>query len=113
MKRKILLITGAILILGAALAAIALAQNMSDKTKDAENHECTPEMIASIGKNGSETINMTQYCNSGMMDSTTCTNMTDTAMAGCSSMMDNLSENKTAAHMADPNHCGSGAGSMM
>ncbi len=45
MKQKTILIIGilaTIMVLGAALA---LAQNSSEKKKDTENHECTPEMM--------------------------------------------------------------------
>lgn len=106
MKRKTLFIIGAILLFGAVLAAVAVAQN-TDSQKAIDNHECTPEMMENmVSNNASE---MTKNCVPEMMESGNCEN-TDTAMAGCSSMMadadsvtdaDSVNEN----HMPDPNHC--------
>jgi len=65
MKKKTVLITGILGMLLVFGAAVALAQNTNEKTKDAENHECTPEMMKDRpGK-----------CPEQMMQSGTCENM--------------------------------------
>jgi hypothetical protein len=104
MKKKTMLIIGIlgiILILG---AAVALAQNASsEKTKDAENHKCTQEMMEDMSKN----------CPEQMMQSSECENMMDDKegqgmMGGSTTLND--------AEPIDGEHCGdmdSDIGSMM
>ena len=105
MKKKTMLIIGIlgiILILG---AAVALAQNASsEKTKDAENHECTPEMMEDMSKN----------CPEQMMQSSECENMMDSE-EDHSGMMEG-SKKSGNAEADDGEHCGnmgSDMGSMM
>ncbi len=90
MRTKILLIIGTVILLGAVLAAAAVAENTDNNKSDPEDHECTPDM----------------------MDSGDCEKMLGAGMEGCSSMMEDASE----GHMSDPDHCGNmgdDAGSMM
>ena len=48
MKKKTVLVIGILGVLLVLGTAVALAQNTSsEKTKDAKNHECTPEMMDS------------------------------------------------------------------
>ncbi|MDD5615676.1 MAG: hypothetical protein PHH85_05690 [Candidatus Methanoperedens sp.] len=95
MKKKTMLIIGIlgiILILG---AAVALAQNASsEKTKDAENHECTPEMMEDMSKN----------CPEQMMQSSECENMMDGEI-GHSGMMEG-STTSGNAEAGEGEHCG-------
>ena len=51
MKKKTVLVIGIVGILLVFGAVVALAQNASEKTKDAEDHECTPEMMKDMSKN--------------------------------------------------------------
>jgi len=105
MKKKTLLIIGIlgiILILG---VAVALAQNASsEKTKEAENHECTPEMMEDMSKN----------CPEQMMQSAECQNMM-VGEKGHNGMMEG-STTSGNAEAEDGAHCGdkgSDMGSMM
>ncbi len=104
MRTKILLIIGTVILLGAVLAAAAVAENTDNNKSDPEDHECTPDMM--------ETGSMSQSCPTDMMDSGDCEKMLGAGMEGCSSMMEDASE----GHMSDPDHCGNmgdDAGSMM
>src|SRR4030067_1783591 len=105
MKKKTMLIIGIlgiILILG---AAVALAKNASsEKTKDAENHECTPEMMEDMSKN----------CPEQMMQSSECENMMNGEERQSGMMEDSTTSGN--AETGDGAHCGdtgSGMGSMM
>lgn len=84
-------------------AVVALAQNTSEKTKDAENHECTPEMMK----------DMSGKCPEHMMQSGACENMMKGSKGG-SEMMGgkNLT---SASESKETGRCGSnsGMGSMM
>ncbi len=93
MRIKILLLIGAVVLLGAVLAAAAVAKNTDNNKSDPEDHECAPEMM--------EAGNMSQSCPAGMMDSGDCEKM-GAGMEGCSSMMEDAPE----GHMSDPDHCG-------
>lgn len=97
MKRKTLFIIGIALVLGAVLAAVAMAQNTANKPTG--NHECTPEMMENMAPKNASGY-MTKNCAPEIMASEDCENMTDTAMAGCSSMAVNLTVNQT-----ESNHC--------
>ncbi len=105
MKKKTVLVMGILGVLLVFGAAVALAQNASDeKTKDAGNHECTPEMME----------NMPENCPGQMMQSGACEDMMN-GTNGCNKMMDN---SKTAedTETKENGHCanmGSGMGSMM
>lgn len=102
MRTKTILIIAAVILLGTVLAAAAVTKNLNDNKSTPEDHECTPEMM--------EAGNMSENCPADMMDSGDCENMSGSSMEGCSSMMEDASEN----HMAD--HCGnmaSDADSMM
>ncbi|MDD5472647.1 MAG: hypothetical protein PHU34_00705 [Candidatus Methanoperedens sp.] len=101
MERKTLFIIGAVLLFGAVLAAVALAQN-TDSQNAADNHECTPEMMKNMSSNNAS--EMAKNCTPEMIKSGNCKNMPDGAMAGCGSMMANTN-NVTGNHMADPSHC--------
>ncbi|MDO8727857.1 MAG: hypothetical protein Q7J35_17530 [Candidatus Methanoperedens sp.] len=105
MKKKTMLIIGIlgiILILG---AAVALAQNAgSEKTKDSENHECTPEMMQDMSKN----------CPEQMMQSSECENMMGDEIGHSGMMSGSTTSNNAEA--GDGEHCGdmgSDMGSMM
>ena len=111
MKKKNVLVIGILGVLLVFGAAVALAQNTSDgKTKNAENHECTPEMMKNTPEN----------CTGQMMQSGACENMMNAAnessmQAGCSEMMGN-NESAGNTETAEANHCGnmgSAMGSMM
>jgi hypothetical protein len=109
MKRKTLFIIGAVLLFGAVIAVVAVAQN-TDSQKAIDSHECTPEMMNNMTSNNAS--EMAKNCTPEMMDSGNC-DTAGAAMAGCSSMM---TDTVTGNHMADPDHCsnaGSGMGSMM
>lgn len=111
MKRKTLFIIGAVMVLGAVLAAVAVAQN-TDSQKAVIGHECAPEMMENMTSNNAS--KMAKNCAPEMMESGNC-DMTDAAMTECSPMMADA-DNVTVNHMADPNHCSnmdSGMGSMM
>ncbi|NJD78449.1 MAG: hypothetical protein FIB08_15375 [Candidatus Methanoperedens sp.] len=95
MKKKSVLVIGMLGILLVFGAAVALAQNASEKTKDAENHECTPEMME----------NMSENCPDQMMQSGACENMMDGAK-GCDEMMDNKVPAVSNANTEGENHCG-------
>ncbi|MFA4957516.1 MAG: hypothetical protein WC556_11160 [Candidatus Methanoperedens sp.] len=95
MKQKTVLIIGilaTIMVLGAALA---LAQNSSEKKKDTENHECTPEMMKDMSKN----------CPEQMMKSGECKNMMD-GEKGHSGMMGNEKPLWENTGTASENQCG-------
>lgn len=117
MERKTLFIIGAVLIFGAVLAAVAVAQN-TDNQKAIDSHECTPEMMENMKSNNAS--EMAKNCTPEMMDSGNC-DVTGAAMSGCSSMMADAgnvtdADSVTENHMADPNHCSnmnSSMGSMM
>lgn len=110
MKKKTVLVIGILGVLLVFSAAIALAQNTSEKTKDAENHECTPEMMKNTPEN----------CPGQMMQSGACENMMNATnessiQAGCSKMMGN-SKPAGDTETKENDHCanmGSGMGSMM
>ena len=111
MERKKLFIIGAVLLFGAVIAAVAVAQN-TDSQKAIDSHECTPEMMNNMTSNNAS--EMANNCTPEMMDSGNC-DVDSAAMAGCSSMMTDTG-NVAKNHMADPDHCGdadSGTGSMM
>ncbi|SNQ60130.1 hypothetical protein [Candidatus Methanoperedens nitratireducens] len=112
MEKKTMLVIG---ILGMLLAfgamSVAMAQNTGDeKIKDAENHECTLEMME----------NMIENCPERMMQSGACGNMMNATnessmQAGCSEMMGN-SMPGADTESKETNHCGnmgSDMGSMM
>ena len=104
MKKKTAFVIGILGVLLVFGAAVALAQNASDeKTNDAENHECTPEMMENTPEN----------CTGQMMQSGACENMMNGAN-GCSKITGN---SKPAGDKTKENgHCknmGSGMGSMM
>ncbi len=109
-KKKTVLVMGLLGVLLVFGAAVALAQNTSEKTKDAENHECTPEMMK----------NTPEKCTGQMMRSGACENMMNAAnessmQAGCSEMMGN-SKPAGDTKTKENGHCtnmGSGMGSMM
>ncbi len=110
MKKKTVLVMGILGVLLVFGAAVALAQNTSEKTKDSENHECTPEMMKNTPEN----------CTGQMMQSGACENMMNATnessmQAGCSEMMGN-SKPGADAESKETNHCGnmgSDMGSMM
>lgn len=111
MKRKTLFIIGAILLFGAVLAAVAVAQN-TDSQNAAANHEYTPEMMENMASNNAS--EMVKNCAPEMMESGNC-EMADAAMAGCGSMTADA-DSVTVNQMADPDHCSNmdpGMGSMM
>ncbi len=113
MKKKTVLVSvilGMLVVFG---VAVALAQNTSDeKTKNTENHECTPDMMKNTPEN----------CTGQMMQSGACENMMNaknesSMQTGCSEIMGN-SNNKSAGstEKAETDHCGdmdSDMGSMM
>ncbi len=104
MKKKTVLVMGILGVLLVFGAAVALAQNASDeKTKDAENHECTTEMMENTPEN----------CPGQMMQSGACENMIN-GTNRCGKMMGNSKpagdETKENGHCAN---MGSGMGSMM
>lgn len=82
-----------------------MAQDTGDeKTKDAENHECTPEMME----------NMSENCPAQMMQSGACENMTN-GEKGCSEMMGRDQKTEDVA-TEETEHCGdmgSDMGTMM
>ncbi len=103
MNKKTVLAIGILGILLVFGAAIAMAQNASEKTKDAENHECTPRMME----------NMPENCPDQMMQSGACDNMMD---GGCGEMIDKKEPAVSNTDKAGENHCGdmdSGMESMM
>lgn len=103
MKRKTLFVIGIVLVSGVVLAAVAVAQNTTEKPKS--DHECTPEMM----ENMVSKKDMANTCAPEMMTSGNC-EMTDTTMAGCSSMM------VDTTNQPESNHCSnmdSGMNSMM
>ncbi len=110
MKKKTVLVIGLLGILLLFGAAVALAQNTSEKTKNAENHECTQDMMNNTPEN----------CPGQMMQSGACENMMNAAnessmQAGCGKMMGN-SKPGVDTESKETNHCGSmgsGMGSMM
>ncbi len=67
MKKKTIMVIGILGILMVFGVAVALAQNSSEKTKDAKDHECTPEMMEDMSEN----------CPEEMMQSGECENMMD------------------------------------
>lgn len=93
MKRKMLFIIGAALVLGAVITVAAVAQDAEKGERERGAHECTPEMMENPDK-------MAKNCPTEMMVSGDCESMTDASMEGCSSMMERED------HMADPDHCG-------
>lgn len=93
MKRKTVLVIGILATIMVFGAAIALAQNSSVNKKDAENHECTPEMMNDMSKN----------CPGQMMQSGEGKNMMD-GEKGHSGMMGN--EKPAGENTASESHCG-------
>ena len=106
MKRKTVLVIGILGILLVFGAALAVAQNTSsEKTKDGENHECTPEMMKDMSKN----------CPEQMMKSGESEKMMN-GEKGHSGMMGNEKPSGGNTGTAGENHCGdmdSDVGSMM
>jgi hypothetical protein len=105
MKRKTVLVIGILATIIVFGAAIALAQNTSEKKKNIENHECTPEMMKDMAKN----------CPEQMMQSGECENMMD-GEKGHSGMMGNEKPAGDNTDTSGESHCGdmdSGMGSMM
>ncbi len=95
MKKKTVLVIG---ILGVLIAvgaiSIAMAQDTSnEKTKDTENHECTPEMMENMSKNCPEQMMQSETYKS-MMNATN-----ESSMMGNSRQAEN-----TEAEGTD--HCG-------
>ncbi len=105
MKKKTFLILGILGVLLVFGAAVALAQNAnSEKTKNAENHECTPEMMEDMSKN----------CPEQMMQSGECENMMGGGKDHGNMMGNSDSEGNDVSEETD--HCGnmdSDMGSMM
>ncbi len=104
MKKKNVLVAGILGLLLVLGAAVALAQNTGEKTKDAENHECTPQMME----------NMPENCPEQMTQSGACDNMLKDAK-GCDEMMGSTSPAGNAKR-EETDHCtgtGSGMDSMM
>lgn len=104
MKRKTLLIVGILATIIVFGAVAAFAQNSSEKKKDIENHECTPEMMKDMAKN----------CPGQMMQSNACENMMNNEK-GRSGMMGKkpAGENTEAAGESHCEDMGSDMGSMM
>lgn len=94
MKKKTVLVIGILGLLLVFGAAVALAQNASEKKEVAEDHECTPEMMEDMSKN----------CPEQMMQS--CENMMN-GDEGCGEMMSGRD-----AESAENDHC-TGMGSDM
>lgn len=67
MKRKTVLIIGILATIVIFGAVVGFAQNSSEKKKETENHECTPEMMEDMAK----------YCPEQMMKSGEGKNMMD------------------------------------
>ena len=104
MKKKKALIIGILGVLLLFGAAVAMAQNTSSETKDAENHEFTSEMMESMSENSPRE----------MMQSDECENMMD-GEEGHAGMMDSSSP-ASNADAEETDHCGgmdSDMGSMM
>ena len=97
MKKRSVLVVGLLGVLLVFGAAVALAQNASEKTKDNENHECTPEMME----------NMPENCPDQMMQSGDCENMMNGAK-GCGEMMGNSNNVpvESNTNTEKENHCG-------
>ncbi len=111
MEKKITVVIGIlVLLLTFGAISVAMAQNTGEKTKDAENHECTPEMMENTPEN----------CTGQMMQSGACENIINATnessmQAGCSEMMGN-SKPAGDTETKETNHCGnmgSDMGSMM
>ncbi len=96
MKKKTVLVIGILGILLIFGAAVALAQNTSsEKTKEAEKHKCTPEMMKDMSKN----------CPEQMMKSGEGEKMMD-GEKGHSGMMGNENPAGENTDTAGENHCG-------
>ncbi|MCZ7382482.1 MAG: hypothetical protein O8C64_13045 [Candidatus Methanoperedens sp.] len=95
MKKKMVLVIGILGILLVFGAAVALAQNTSEKTNDAGNHECTLEMME----------NMPEKCPSQMMQSGACENMMNGAK-GCGELMGNEKPAGGNTYTQGGSHCG-------
>lgn len=103
MKKKTVLVIGILATIIFFGAVVALAQNSSENKKDAENHECTPEMMTDMSKN----------CPGQMMKSGEGKNMMDNEK-GHSGMMGNEKPSGENTGTAGENHCGDmGSDSMM
>lgn len=105
MNRKTVLIIGILATIMVLGAVVAFAQNSSEKKKDTENHECTPEMMEDMAKN----------CPEQMMKSGECENMMDSEKDH-SGMMGNEKPTGENNGTEGENHCGdmdSDMGSMM
>ncbi len=99
MRQRTFFIIGAVLILGAVFAAVAVAQSTGTEKSRSATTECTPEMMESMKGN------MTESCTSKMMEGMK-GNMTE----GCTpEMMEHMGDKN---HTTVSNHCG-GADSMM
>jgi len=94
MKRKTVLIIGILAIIMVFGAVAAFAQNTSEKKKDTENHECTPEMMEDMAKN----------CPEQMMISGECEKMMDGN--GHSGMMGNEKPKDENTDSSGEDHCG-------
>ncbi|MCZ7399176.1 MAG: hypothetical protein O8C62_05755 [Candidatus Methanoperedens sp.] len=81
MKKKTILVIGILGILLVFGAAVAMAQNTSEKTKDSGNHECTPEMMENMSKNCPEQM-MQSETYEGMMNATNESSMMNTEATG-------------------------------
>ncbi|MCX9012564.1 MAG: hypothetical protein OIN66_15785 [Candidatus Methanoperedens sp.] len=109
MEKKITVVIGIlVLLLSFGAISVAMAQNTGDeKTKDAENHECTAEMME----------NMSENCPEQMIQSGACENAMNGAK-GCSEMMGNNGQTEnteTDTKSEGTDHCGDmdDMGSMM
>lgn len=110
MERKTMLIVGIVMVLGAVMAAVAVAQNTASENANPGDHQCTPEMMENMTIGNAS--GMAKNCAPEMMSSGDCENMADTATAGCGQMTADVTGN----HMAGSNHCSSmdsGTASMM
>lgn len=95
MKKKTMLVIGILgILLAVGAMSVAMVQNSSDeKTKDAQSHECTPEMME----------NMSENCPEQMMQSETHESMMNATHE--SSMMNNGSIEESTEE-AGYDHCG-------
>ncbi|MFZ3383371.1 MAG: hypothetical protein WA144_05550 [Candidatus Methanoperedens sp.] len=101
MNRKTVLIIGILTTIVIFGAVVGFAQNSSEKKKETENHECTPEMMEDMAKN----------CPEQMMKSGDGKNMMDGEKGHRGMMNGSTASNNTEGG----EHCGdsSDMGSMM
>lgn len=91
MKKKTVLvigILGIVLVLG---AAVAMAQNTSEKTKDTGNRECTPEMMENMSKNCPEQM-MQSETYEGMMNASNESSMMNNSRPGVNTGADHCGD---------------------